>query len=134
MQWMKTMKDSLGRFNDRRRAQRLVRPAILAFYSAGTEPVPHRVRDVSRTGAYMYTEERWYLGTLLQITLDIDPGAIEDKSLPKGMPSITLWSRIVRHGEDGVGLEFVLVQRKRRDSMHKFLTEVMSRGYETISS
>jgi hypothetical protein len=134
MQWIETMKGSLGRLNDRRRAQRLAHPAILAFYSAGTEPAPHRIRDVSRTGAYMYTVERWYPGTLLQVTLDIDPGEVEVESSAKDVSSITLWSRIVRHGDDGVGMEFVLVQKKRRDSMHKFLAGVKSRSYETSQS
>ena len=126
MHWLQEIKGSLARINDRRRAQRVGSPAILAFYCAGAEAVPHGVRDISRTGAYMYTEERWYLGTLVQVTLDHDPGGTDAKNVPT-VPSVTIWSKVVRHDEDGVGLEFVLVQRKRRDSLHQFLAGVKSR-------
>lgn len=130
MQWLKSMRGSLGRIGDRRRGARVPDPAILAFYCAGAEALPHRVRDISRTGAYMYTEERWYLGTLVQITLDIDATRAGKKN-SKTLPSITLWSKVVRHDKDGIGLEFVLVQQKRRESLHKFLAGVHSSTHET---
>jgi c-di-GMP-binding flagellar brake protein YcgR len=127
MQWLKEIKGSLARISDRRRAERVRNPAILAFYCAGAEAVPHRVRDISCTGAYMYTEERWYLGTLVQITLDVDASETEGKNAAASVSSITLWAKVVRHGEEGVGLDFVLIQRKRRESMLRFVARLKSR-------
>jgi hypothetical protein len=121
MRWLKDMKGSLARIGDRRRAERVRDPAVLAFYSAGAEAVPHRLRDISRTGAYMYTAERWYVGTLVQITLDVDGSQTAGEDAPASLPSVTLWAKVVRHHDDGVGLDFVLVQKKRRASVHEFV-------------
>jgi hypothetical protein len=134
MQWLNAMKESMARFSDRRRAQRLRDPAVLAFYSAGGESEAHRVRDISATGAYMYTEQRWYLGTLVQITLDIAPTGPENERREVPVPSITLWCKVVRHDEDGVGMEFVVVHKARRQSVHRFVSGVKSGTYETNPS
>lgn len=128
MHWLQEIKGSLARISDRRRAERVADPSILAFYSAGAEAVSHRVRDISRTGAYMCTKERWYLGTLVQITLDMEVSDSEAKNSHAAVPSVTVWSKVVRHGEDGVGLDFVLVNRKRRASVHQFLAGLKSRN------
>ena len=127
MHWLQDIKGSMARINDRRRSPRVERPAILAFYCAGAEAVPHGIRDISHTGAYMYTEDRWYPGTLLQVTLDMDTDS-EAKNGDAAVPSVTVWSKVVRHDEDGVGLEFVLVNRKRRESVYHFLAAVKSRN------
>jgi len=70
----------------------------------------------------MYTAERWYVGTILQLTLDADhPGDNKDRTRGETM---TLWSKVIRHGSDGVGLEFLLVKRTRQDELERFLTHV----------
>jgi hypothetical protein len=52
---------------------------------------------------YLITEERWYPGTLVLLTLQrTDLG---DEALER---TISVHSRAVRWGADGVGLQFVL--------------------------
>jgi hypothetical protein len=72
-----------------------------AYFFTGGKPVAHGVRDISATGVYVFTEERWYPGTVLRITLT-------DLRQPTPDRSITAHAKVVRAGNDGVGLEFVL--------------------------
>jgi hypothetical protein len=64
------------------------------------------------------TEERWYPGTLVLMTLTrTDCGdEIEERS-------ISVQSRAVRWGNDGVGLKFVLPNEKDLKRGHNTLTE-----------
>ncbi len=61
------------------------------------------VRDISSTGLFVLTEDRWFLGTLIMITLQSSDLVEEGEAR-----SITLQARVVRRAEDGLGLEFVL--------------------------
>jgi c-di-GMP-binding flagellar brake protein YcgR len=124
MRLFNSLKGTLERMNDRRRAARIPEPMIIAYFWNGAEPVPHRLRDVSQTGAYMYTAERWYVGTILQLTLDADrPGDNKNRTQGAG-ETMTLWSKVIRHGSDGVGLEFLIVKRTRQNELERFLTHV----------
>lgn len=85
-----------------RRSPRIRVPQLTAFYWDGSQPSPHAVRDISETGMYVYTRERWYPGTLILMHLqrdDVERGARER--------SLAVLSRAARWGTDGVGLEFV---------------------------
>jgi Tfp pilus assembly protein PilZ len=62
---------------------------------------------VSTTGLYVVTEERWYPGTLVLMTLQIMNGVEEAEER-----SIVVHSRAVRWGNDGVGLQFVLAKNQ----------------------
>jgi hypothetical protein len=86
-----------------RKNLRLSLPGLNAYFWTGTTPVPHTIRDISYTGLYVVTEERWYPGTLIQMTLKKsgDGG-------PKTELSIALHAKSLRWGNDGVGLEFVV--------------------------
>jgi hypothetical protein len=76
---------------------------LAAYYWNGAAPQAHGIRDISNTGLYVVTEERWYPGTLVLMTLQrTDVGEeIEERA-------IQVQSRAVRWGNDGVGLKFVL--------------------------
>jgi uncharacterized membrane protein (UPF0127 family) len=88
---------------DRRRADRLATRNLTAYFWNGGRAEPHEVRDISSTGLYLRTEERWYPGTVVKMTLqDNDP------NIPVTGQTITLESMAVRSGEDGTGLKFVL--------------------------
>jgi hypothetical protein len=49
---------------------------------------------------YVFTDERWYPGTVVRITLT-------DRLQPTAEHSITLDMAVMRSGDDGVGLRFV---------------------------
>jgi hypothetical protein len=88
---------------DPRKAPRDPAPGLAAYYWNGATPRAHSVRDISSTGLYLVTEERWYPGTLVLMTLQ--KTASGEQSAER---SIAVHSRAVRWGNDGVGLQFVL--------------------------
>jgi PilZ domain len=88
---------------DPRSAPRVPSPGLAAYYWNGASPKAHTVRDISSTGLYVVTEERWYPGTIVLMTLQRTESGQE-----LAERSISVLSRAVRWGNDGVGLQFVL--------------------------
>ena len=88
--------------SDRRRAYRRYVTGVVAHYYTGGAPKPFDVADISMSGLYLLTEDRWMPGTMIQMTLQKPCARGERKQ------SITVLSRIVRRGSDGVGAEFVM--------------------------
>jgi hypothetical protein len=80
---------------------------IVAYFFTGGGPAAHLIRDISAHGIYILTEERWYLGTVIRVT-------ITDRQEPAAQHSITVNAKVVRWGNDGVGLEFVLTEDNNR--------------------
>jgi hypothetical protein len=61
----------------------------------------HVIRDISATGLYLVTQERWPVGSRVRMSLQ------RTGPDPQGSHSpITLDMRVTRWGSDGVGLEF----------------------------
>ena len=87
---------------DPRKAPRYPTPGLAAYYWTGSAPRAQKVKDISSTGLFVVTEERWYPGTLVLMTLQktdcVEEGAEK---------SISVYTRAVRWGDDGVGLQFV---------------------------
>lgn len=86
-----------------RRATRFPTPGLVAFYWTGGAPHSYQVGDMSATGLFLLTKERWAPGTLIQMTLqkqDGRPYSAEN--------SICVLSEVVRWGENGAGFNFVL--------------------------
>jgi hypothetical protein len=92
---------------DPRKAPRVPAPGVAAYYWNGSPPVAHGIRDISSAGLYVVTEERWYPGTLVLMTLQRG-----DQGDEYGERSIAVQTRAVRWGPDGVGLQFVLSDDK----------------------
>jgi uncharacterized membrane protein (UPF0127 family) len=92
---------------DPRKAPREPAPGVAAYYWSGGSPEAHTIKDISSTGLYVVTEERWYPGTLVLMTLQDTDGGPESAER-----SIQVHSRAVRCGTDGVGLQFILSKSK----------------------
>jgi hypothetical protein len=92
---------------DPRKAPRVKEPGLAAYYWNGASPMAHGIRDISSTGLYVVTEERWYPGTLVLMTLQRN-----DRGEECAERSISVQTRAVRWGPDGVGLQFVLAGEK----------------------
>jgi hypothetical protein len=92
---------------DPRKAPREDYPGPAAYYWNGAAPVTHGIRDISSSGMYVVTEERWYPGTLVLTTLRRTNVGEEVAER-----SISVLSRAVRWGHDGVGLQFILANAK----------------------
>jgi hypothetical protein len=91
----------LGSPVDPRVATRELLPGLIAYFFTGGNPVAQEVRDISATGIYIVTNERWYPGTVVRVTLT-------DRDHPTADRTLTVNAQAVRWGKDGVGLELVL--------------------------
>jgi hypothetical protein len=92
---------------DKRGASRESIPGLTAFFFTGGAPVPHGIRDISETGVYVITDERWYPGTVVHMTLT-------DQREPTVERSFTANAVVMRWGNDGVGFHFVFHDTKGR--------------------
>jgi hypothetical protein len=90
-------------FQERRRTERQRAPQLAAYYWNGSQPAPHSVSDISSSGIYLLTEDRWHYGTLLMLTLQ---RSLKD-TVVQADQSIRLQSKVVRWGTDGVGFAFI---------------------------
>jgi hypothetical protein len=95
---------------DPRKAIRECLPGLASYFWTGGVPVAHPIRDISLTGLYVVTEERWYPGTEVVMTLTKSDWGGEASD-----HSISLRARAVRWGSDGVGLGFLLAPPKNRN-------------------
>jgi hypothetical protein len=96
--WTDSASSSAGQ-----RAERRPAPDLAAFHPSGSGMKQERVKDISATGVYLVTSERWLPGEVISLTL-------QRKGPPEKSPDrrITLKTMAVRWGEDGVALSFVL--------------------------
>ncbi len=92
-------------FGERRRDGRVGVSYLEASYWTGVEQKRVRVKDVSPTGVYVVTDDRWLPGTNILLTLQ----NAQKRSLfdDVARPEVRMAARTVRTGEDGVGLTFV---------------------------
>jgi hypothetical protein len=88
---------------DRRRADRQSLPGLVAYFFTGGSPEAQRISNISVTGFYLQTDERWMPGTVVRMTLQRLGTKGDDPA-----DTITVNSRIVRWGSDGEGFEFIL--------------------------
>lgn len=73
-----------------------------AYRWNGTSLTQEMVRDISSTGLYLLTAERWQPGTVLALTLQRE-GTLELDRARR----ITTQVKVIRCGTDGVGLSFL---------------------------
>lgn len=121
MRMISQFKDWMLQISERRRAERYPDTGTVAYYWDGSVPVPHEIRDISLTGAYLRTPERWYPGTIVKVSLKTNQSGADNPG-----ESIEVSCRVVRHGPDGVGLQFVSRQATERKGLHRFLASVIA--------
>lgn len=86
---------------ERRKADRGLIPGLVAYYWDGGAPVAHEIRQISSAGMYLLTEQRWYLGTVLIMRLQLT-----DSTAPEAERSIAVQTKVAWIGPDGIGLAF----------------------------
>jgi PilZ domain-containing protein len=84
------------------RADRRAASGFIAYRLRGAKVDENPVRDISATGAFVVTGERPVLGSLFLLTMQQN-GPFEVNRARR----ITTFARVVRHDEDGIGVEFV---------------------------
>ena len=87
---------------ERRKDGRVPVRGLDVSYWTGLEQRRARIKDISPTGIYLLTHERWLPGTSVQLTLQ-RKGFLDHVSRPQ----VRLRARTVRLGDDGVGLKFL---------------------------
>lgn len=107
--WWQPWKSKSNEPEDPRHAMRNRLPGLVAYFFTGGIPSAHGVRNISASGVYVFTEERWYLGTVVRLTLT-------DHREQTSERSITVNAEVIRWGNDGVGLQF-LVRREKDPSV-----------------
>jgi Flp pilus assembly protein TadG len=121
---------------ERRKATRQEAPELVAHYWDGAAPLAHDVRDISSTGLYLLTEQRWYPGTVVRMSLQ--SGSVADTDPDR---SITVSAKVIRSGSDGVGLALVLPEKHvsrgtrsgqsaDRPTFHRFLKRLLGKHAE----
>ena len=90
-------------FEDRRQAERRTSPELTVYHWAGSYPKQETVRDISATGMYLLTTERWAPGDLISLTLQ-RKGPLEGNFDRR----VSVQARAVRCEDDGIALSFVL--------------------------
>ena len=88
---------------ERRLAERQPAQDFFSHRWNGSELIQEAVKDISSTGIYIFTEQRWEPGTLLTLSLQ-RRGPLELSSDRR----IEVMAKVVRSGNDGVGLAFEL--------------------------
>jgi hypothetical protein len=84
-------------------AVRLAAPELSASHWAGSTLNMDSIGDISAIGVYLRTEKRWPLGTLVTLTLQMDRHSEEVQE-----NSVVLRAKVMRWGDNGLGLAFVL--------------------------
>lgn len=86
-----------------KRAERRCVDHFAAYRWDGSALKHDRVKDISATGVYIFTRELWQPGAAVSLTLQRE-GPLQRSPERR----ITVQAKVVRYGEDGAGLTFVL--------------------------
>jgi hypothetical protein len=88
--------------SERRKDDRLPAHGLDVSYWTGLEQKRVKVKDISATGIFLLSDDRWVPGTAVQLTLQKRGFLERDSGL-----QVRLRARCVRLGDDGAGLTFV---------------------------
>lgn len=111
---------------DQRRAERALEPEIVVHYWDGPVPAGRSLRDINRYGAYIYSTERWYPGTIIRLVVQGYRTDVREEGRTIPTNSFSVNALVVRHGEDGVGVEFIFPDERTRDGFQSFLDRIPS--------
>ena len=104
-------------YPDRPRPERRVPSGLVGIYRAGSTQKQGRIKQISTTGFYLLTADRWPIGKVLDLALER-----EDSQQKKVPFQINVQVRVASYGEDGIGLGFVL-PRGMDQNLWEFLIE-----------
>lgn len=116
---------------DSRRALRVAQPRIVVHYWDGSAPGGREVRDMNEFGAFICTTERWYPGTIVRILLQGQRMTVEADGPRRPSASICVASRVIRHEDDGIAVEFVYRNKKERQEFRDFMARVSEEADDT---
>jgi c-di-GMP-binding flagellar brake protein YcgR len=103
---------------NQRRPQRYAAPRLVAYFWDGGTPTAHCIRDISATGMYLLTPQRWYPGTVLTMTLQRT-----EKDEAGVRQSISVQARVVRSADDGVAFRFMLPKTEEGRRVQRYIAD-----------
>ena len=109
---------------ERRQVKRSEQLPLVAYYWDGGTPMAHPVRNISDQGLYLLTEQRWYPGTLLMLSL-------QREDLPETDPgrTIAVNAKVVHSGDDGVGFSLVMPKAGAARQQNEFAAGADQKTY-----
>jgi Flp pilus assembly protein TadG len=114
-----------------RLAARLTKPELVVHYWGGTAAAYREIRDISDSGAYIYTSERWYPGTIIRVVFQAQRMNIAENGARQAEASVCIYCRVVRHGDDGVALDFMYHDKEEQRNFQAFLKSVLATAAAT---
>lgn len=111
----------IAALQDRRECSRVSLPLIAHYWNGGV-PQPCVVKTVSPIGAYLVTRDRWHPGTVVRLTFQYGTESPSLGGMENGGDgAVMLRARVVRFGDDGVGVRIVYLNKKERSNFANFL-------------
>jgi hypothetical protein len=107
--------------DNKRRAPRFAEPSFMVYYWDGSAPQGHQIRDISASGAYIVTTERWYVGTIVRLILQGYKTAPQPDGSIVPSRSTSIPARVTRHGSDGLGVEFIFSSPEEKKTVQAFV-------------
>ena len=95
--WLRT----IG-YPERDRPERRNPIGLVATHKDSSSKLGH-IKEISRTGFFLRTTERWPIGEIFSLSLQKEGARANESELKINIPV-----RVASHGEDGIGMAFVL--------------------------
>jgi Flp pilus assembly protein TadG len=105
-------------------AVRYVQPDLIVHYWDGSAPGGREIRDISESGAYIYTAEQWYPGTIIRIVFQTQRMKIVGDGPRTPEASICINSHVIRQGGDGVAVAFLYRDKDEQRNFQAFLEAI----------
>ncbi len=129
--WVRVKQWLLREAPEPRFAPRYTQPDVIVYYWDGSAPEGRNLRDISQAGAYIYTPERWYPGTIVRIVLQGSLRAEQEDGTTAPTATTCVHARVVRHGPDGVGVEFAFRDKAESSEFRTFLAALPAQPSRT---
>jgi uncharacterized membrane protein (UPF0127 family) len=98
---------------------------VLALYTNGGPVEPHVVQNLTKKGAVVQTEDRWYPGTVVDMTLRYDDHYAKLSKMGKASDdSVHVRAKVVGSAADGVRVEFIFLKRAEKRDFKRFARRV----------
>jgi hypothetical protein len=112
----------------RNRSQRYSQPGLVAYYWDGGVPCSHEIADLSLTGLYMFTTERWHRGTIVEVTLR------RENDQNASAEFVIISCQVIWHGPSGVAFKFLSPNDQQRHTLMRFVADANRSNVEFRTS
>jgi hypothetical protein len=99
---------------------------VLTYYWDGSAPEGRRLRNISLTGAYIITAERWCVGTIIRLIIQGQQRTRRADGTIAPVASTCVPARVVRQEPDGVAVDFVFRTKQEQKSFKSFLAAIVN--------